>query len=163
MAELSVCHNLINFFLMWNCDMIFYHRSLERRQGTSVRFRPRPHGRGQGTAELIQIVQYWINRRACNEGPLRVNGKKSQIKAIQLIVSLLQVRGQVYPPLAGKINWPTTASTKAVQNNLSKNGTSGRGLTGEDMKPKFRRNGQSLAHEGTVKLTLWNALQMILF
>lgn len=84
-------------------------------------------GVDQGGTGIIHWVHlehprfmYWINRRACNEGPLRVNGKKSQIKAIQLIVSLLQVRGQVYPPLAGKINWSTTASTKAVQNNLSK-------------------------------------------
>ena len=53
-AELSVCHNLILAFIL----NYFLHRSFERGQGTSVRFRPWPQGRGQGTVELIQIVQY---------------------------------------------------------------------------------------------------------
>ena len=58
-AELSVCHNLILAFILND----FLPRSFERGQGTSVRFRPQPQGRGQGTAELIQIVQYCIQCR----------------------------------------------------------------------------------------------------
>ena len=38
--------------------MVLIHRPLKKGQGTSVRFRPRPQGRGQGTAELIEMVQY---------------------------------------------------------------------------------------------------------
>ena len=41
--------------------MVLTHRPLKKGQGTSVRFRPRPQGRGQGTAELIEMVQYAVN------------------------------------------------------------------------------------------------------